>query len=126
MLTMMRALAFQHIDHAVNRAEGSCAAATSATMHDDGSLSLTNRILGSRFCSLLVAADDLAAALDEAENMCWVGGCAEIRPARVLELRDLAKGLKGGVGIGECHFTHDDMGIFWVHWRLQGRRSGLG
>ena len=125
----VRALPFEHVDHGVDGAEGARAAAAGAAVDDDrtGVLHSGGGGRGQRrgFRPLvLVAADDVGAALDEAEDVGWVGGGAEVGPAGVVELGDFAEGVEGGVGVGEGDFADDDGGVVGVCGGVEGGGGG--
>ena len=113
-LTAVRALAFEHIDYAVDCTEGPCAAAASAAVYDEWSFAFPDRLIGSRLRSLFIAADDLTATFDQAKDVCWVGRRAKVWPARVLELGDFSEWLEGGTSVGQGDFADGDMGMIWI------------
>lgn len=111
-------LTLESVDDGVDGAKGTCPAAASAAMDDDRSFPVPcGLIVRSAVSSAgLVAADDGAAVLDQAEHVGRMGGRAKVGPIGILELGDLAKRLEGVVGVREGEFADDDFGSFEVSW----------
>ena len=88
-------LLLEHVDHAVDGAEGAGSAAAGAAVHDYGAFARLGGFVGVLLVEItagLMAADDVVAMLDESEDLCWMCRGAEVGPGGELDLGEFADG----------------------------------
>lgn len=76
--------------------------------------------IGARCGAAVDLSDDSVALLDEAEEVGWMGGGAEVGPVRVLQLCNFAHVLERLPRVGEGEFADDDVGL------IGGGRGDIG
>jgi len=117
----LRPLSFQHVQHAINCAEGTGATTAGTAVYQDRPLATRLWILTPE-APIAGGANDFVTLLDQIEEVGRLRSGPEIRPVRILKLCNFPEWLKGERSVKEAEVPDDDdrvlIGVVGTLWRL--------